>query len=521
MKHTLSCFLFSMIALLTLQACSDADYSGKYTDPSKTNTASCEKLMTGAFYAGKQYTFNSYMRIYVWDYLAISKFTQTLGFVNAEGRYENSIIYYEDRWKSFYNVLAQYRALENAYNLLPNEDKTDYEVFVWLTQIFTYDHLTQVMQCWGDVPFNKAGYLPVTDNVATSYAAYDDDVELFTNVLEELKNINTKLSNLNSISDRTSGYLPAQDFINKGDLKLWRKYCNSLRLRIAMLLADQGDLTTLGRATIKEMLENEATYPMVNDNSENIQAIPDSDGFDYENDYKNGWETSVYTNRASQAMIDALQGDARMPVFFDVNAKGEYIGIDTHDDYSKQDNLINKSNKEHYYCAYDSATFSRNKKLPGNIITSAEVSFLKAEAYQKGYASGDARAAFIKGMLLSTEMYYKINALSTFRPPLTASSATDVETFAKAKWDAAGNKEEAICTQEWLNFSFLQTTQAWSLIRRTGYPALYFQTDATAAEVKNVPNRLKYPPSETNSNKTNFNKVSSQNNYTDKLFWAK
>jgi hypothetical protein len=96
----------------------------------------------------------------------MSKFTQSLGLMNTDGRYENSDSYYEDRWENFYNVLTQYRVLENVNNNLKDEDKSDYEVFVLLARIFVYDHLIQVADCWGDVPFSKAGYLAVTGDVA-------------------------------------------------------------------------------------------------------------------------------------------------------------------------------------------------------------------------------------------------------------------------------------------------------------------------------------------------------------------
>jgi hypothetical protein len=480
--------------------------------------------MTGVFYTGREYTFNSYWRTFTWDYLAVAKFTQTLGFINSDGRYENSESYYEDRWENFYNVLTQYRELENTYDNLSDDDKPSYKVFVLLGRIFMYDHLTQVAECWGDIPFTEAGYLALTGDVSTALPAYDDDVEIFTTILSDLKDINTELAESTSLSTLTTSYLASQDFINGGDLTLWRRYCNSLRLRIAMLVADNGDLASTGQAAIKEMLADTSTYPMVENNSENIHVTPDTDGFNYGDEYKSGWESSTEsgaTNRASQAMIDALQDDSRMQVFFDANSAGNYVGIDTHDESSVQEPLFSLANSKNYYCAYDSATFSRNIYLPGNIITAAEVSFLKAEAYQKGYATGDAEAAFVEGLLQSTKMYYSFNATGTYRTALTAPSDSIIEAFATAKWTAAADKEEAIYTQEWLNFSFLQTTQSWSLIRRTGYPTLYFPTDNNASQVQDVPNRLKYPPSERNSNTANYQAVKSQDNYTDKLFWAK
>lgn len=522
MKKIYTILLLIGLLVSTMVACSEDDFGDKYADPSKINKASVEKLMTGVFYTGRDYTFNSYWRIFTWDYSAVSRFSQTLGFLNTDGRYANSDSYYEDRWNNFYDVLTQYRVLESAYGELPDTDKSNYEVFVLLSRIYMYDHLIQVADCWGDIPFTKAGFLAVNGNLKESYPTYDAAESIYATVLADLKSINEKLANMTSLPSVISTYLTAHDFINGGDLTLWRKYCNSLRLRVATRVADNGSLTAEGRAAIQEMLADSATYPMVDSNSENIDVTPDEDGFNYGEQYQNGWETwKGQLNRASHAMVTALEGDSRMEILFDTNSQGNYVGVDPQMDYATQLSFFEKNNKEVYYSAYDTATFSRNRKLPGIILSAAEVALYKANAINKGYASGNAKESFVKGMVLSTEFYYQVNSTATYRTPTTAPTTATVTTFAQKKWDNATNKEEAIATQIWLNFGFLQTSQAWADIRRSGYPNLHFLTDNSSAVNPNVPNRLRYPPSERNSNTTNYNTVKDKDNYTDKMFWAK
>ncbi|MDR3129008.1 MAG: hypothetical protein LBU03_02000 [Tannerellaceae bacterium] len=48
MKQLFSIFL-AFVSLCLLINCSDANFSDKYADPSKTSEVSCEKLMTGVF----------------------------------------------------------------------------------------------------------------------------------------------------------------------------------------------------------------------------------------------------------------------------------------------------------------------------------------------------------------------------------------------------------------------------------------------------------------------------------------
>ncbi len=81
-------------------------------------------------------------------------------------------------------------------------------------------------------------------------------------ILSDLDEVNTYL-NGRSLTANASTYLNAEDYVNNGDITLWRKYVNSLRLRVATHLASNGDLVSEARAAIKTMLENPGTYPMV------------------------------------------------------------------------------------------------------------------------------------------------------------------------------------------------------------------------------------------------------------------
>ena len=98
-----------------------------------------------------------------------------------------------------------------------------------------------------------------------------------------------------------------------------------------------------------------------------------------------------------------------------------------------------------------------------------------------------------------------------------------VEAYADQVWDTFTNKLEANMTMKWVHYGIIQPTQAYTDIRRTGFPTLTYPTDNTAQVVKNLPNRIKWPNSELANNAVNFNAaVAAQTNeYTTKLFWAK
>jgi hypothetical protein len=501
-------------------SCSDVDFSEKYPNPAETTAVSCEKIMTGVFLKGCDYTLKGYLGVFGWESYGVSRFAQTLGFINSTGRYETGEAYYAHRWNNFYNLLPQFRLLEKTYNELPDAVKPDYRVFMLLSKIYMLDHLSQVCDAWGDVPYSKAGYLPITGEVADARPAYDTAESICETMLNDLKTINDELSVM-SVSHLTVGYLTAHDFFNKGDLLLWRKYGNSLRLRIALRVSSNGSLTAKAQQTISEMLQDPAHYPMIDNNDEATQALPDDDGFAaYATSPRQAYETwSGEFNRASAAMVNALQGDPRIEVIFDKNGNGEYQGVETDTPYAEQYSLFYEN--RNYYSAFDSATFSRNNRIPGVTVTAAEVSFAKAEAYQRGLAAGDAKAAFIEGILQSTAFYFRLNHASAYRPAVTQPGDAAVRAFAEEKWNAATDKLEAIGIQRWLNYGVLQPAQAWAEIRRTGFPALTFADDAAAQTVRQPPNRFRYPKSEVDLNTENYNAVRPKDNWTTKMFWAK
>jgi len=501
-------------------ACSDESYNEKYLNPSETTTVTPEKVMTGVFWRGCNYTFKGYYGIFGWESYAVSRYSQILGFINSVGRYEIGETYYSDRWNNFYNLLPQYRLLEKTYDELPDASKSDYRVFLLLAKVYMLDHLSQVSDAWGDIPYTEAGFLPLTGNVAEARPAYDTAESIYETILNDLKEINGELASM-SVSSLTGSYLSSNDFFNKGDLTKWRKYCNSLRLRIAMRVSSNGSLATKAQQAISEMLSNASQYPMVNNNDEITKGTPDEDGFSaWARDPQNAYETWVGEfNRASDAMVKAMADDPRIDVFFDKNGEGNYQGVDLTTEYSEQYSLLYEN--RNYYSAFDSATFSRNRLIPGITVSAAEVSFAKAEAYQRGIASGDAKAEFVKGIQQSVDFYFWLNSLSAYRPPVAKPSSATILAFAEERWNTATDKLEAIGVQKWINYGILQPAHAWAEIRRTGYPKLSFPDDNAAQILKQVPNRFRYPKSEVDLNTENYNAVKSKDNWTDKMFWAK
>ena len=535
MKKTIYSLILVVASLAALTACSKKDFDSKYYDPSKTTTVTPDKMMTGTFMAGRDYTYNAYWRMYTWDNY-FGKLAQTIGFgVQSGTMYFINDGYASDRWGNFYKTLTQYRVAVKTWEEEDEEAKKADRIFLALSEVFLYDHLSQIVDIWGPVPFSKAGFLGVTNEMADSYPAYDTDVDLYKMMLTELDKLYTEISAYKStMTDLVNTKLEKQDFINGGDLDKWLLYANALRLRLGVHVAAQGSLTSEGKAAVAAA----AQRALPTDWASSIKVISDYDGFNYWESFRDGFKD--INNVANQKMIDAMQvageNDPRLPVIYIPNEAGDYFG-EYITETSEEQNEHNTYNEyeERYYARLNGATFTYNNLLQSPVFSAAEAYFLLAEAYQQGYASGNAKDAFVKGVVASTEQYFNQNVYSDQTKGSNAQyfkkfaetdipSKADVIAYANKVWDKYTDKMDAIMTQKWLHFGIMQAPQAWTDLRRTGYPKLDYPADNGASViVKNIAQRVKYPNSELTNNRANYdaNAASFTDDYYTVLFWAK
>ena len=84
----------------------------------------------------------------------------------------------------------------------------------------------------GDVPFSEAGRLSQNGgDYGKSYPKYDKAEDLYKKMLDDLKSYADELSTLTIKTGISAGFR-TQDYILKGDVVAWRRYVNSLRLRM-------------------------------------------------------------------------------------------------------------------------------------------------------------------------------------------------------------------------------------------------------------------------------------------------
>ena len=448
-KMNIGAFVVSGGLLLAASGCTESDFDSKYEDPSKVNQVTISNLMVGVFQKVKDYDVYEYGRFFGFDSQFVGKYAQTFGYSYSGGMYSPGYTPAIDgQWDNLYSALTQYRKMESLYNEENDTQKAQDEAFMLAAKVQLYDFFAATVDIFGDMPFSKACTLPLTNDVNGSYAPYDKAEDIYRTILGELKEIAPRFR-LVTVPKNFS----TQDFINLGNMEKWERYANSLRLRLAMRVATQGALQEEGRAAIKEMLENPAGYPLVEEQENNIFIINQKSG---QLNFTAGSGLGDWTtNRlASGAIIDRMlshgnydmnssdpqsgvyikgEDDPRIllnynPVSITNRQTGQvdehrYLGTDltVADELTEYYNAqaqdeVNTANKG-FSQITQRGFFWENDKFDMLIMASPEIHFLKAEAYAMGYGvtqdMSKAEEEFKTAVSQSVTLYYYYDSIGS------------------------------------------------------------------------------------------------------------
>lgn len=545
--------------LLTLGACSEYDFDSKYEDPSKVTTVSISNLMVGVFQRVKDYDLYEYNRFFGFDSQFVGKYAQTFGYTYSSSMYTPGYTpFIDSQWDNLYSALTQLRKLESLYNEESTGQQEQDEAFLLAARLQVYDFFAATVDVFGDMPFSKACTLPLTNDVQQSYAPYDKAEDIYRTILSELKEMAPRFRTI-----PVPRNFSTQDFINWGDMDKWERYANSLRLRLAMRVASQGELAEEGRAIIKEILENPTEYPLIEEQANNVFITNQKSG---QLNFTAGSGLGDWvTNRlASGPVIDRMLSHGNYNMESSDPLTGTYV--EGTDDprillYYNPVKIVNRNTgqtDEHRYLGTDVSVsdelteyynsqaedelittnkgfsqitqngfFWQNDKFDMLIMASPEIHFIKAEAYAMGYGVAQdmtrAEEEFKTAVSQSIRLWYYYDSIGTGENTRRYEAPTNeaIVAFADARWKSSDytDKLDAIITQKWVHFAFLVSREAWSDLRRTGYPSgLVFPE--VAGTIPNVPNRWRYPTTEVNYNPY-YKDVQAEDTYYTKLFWAK
>lgn len=381
----------------------------------------------------------------------------------------------DTNWEYLYRILNNIRTIQAQ---MPETSNAAY-----ISNIMEAHIMQIATDRWRDVPYSMAckmgeGYLTPT---------YDKQEDIYPALLDLLKKTADNMANNPGADDVSGG-----DIVFGGDMDLWQRYCNSLRLRMAIRISEVSK--SLAQSTIEEVLGNPEKYPIIENNDQNAMFNWLSTNSSYYEPIADAYRTRKSEFCAPDIMVDYMNDtkDPRIGVYFAPTAnsvkegKKEYAGHAIGEPQGPANGIASVSVWGYKY----------GQDLGGVSpwMRSSEVMFYIAEAKHLGWNVGNyatsVEDAYNQGVMLSMDE----NGVST----------EDAEAYLAGKGKFDGTIDQ-VWYEEWVAM-FKQGMEGWSLYRRTGVPKTNHIANGRAAKYKdhNVPPfRSPYPDTERNLNGSN------------------
>jgi hypothetical protein len=506
-----------LLALLIVPAatiaCHDA-YDALFLDPDKSTTAKIEYLFTqGLVDADFPIAYGEW---YWQVYNNVATWAQVSGTVNDVNMMRPLGDQWQNTWTDYYTKAAMdLREMRVIYDRLPAGQQASYEVYLHLAKIVNAFTTARTTDLWGDIPYSEAFTARQTSG-QNLFPKFDTQESVYDAILKDLKDASDALRSLSVIHPA----LATQDLLLKGDIVGWRRFANSLRLRLAMRLSEVAPAKA--QAIVQEILGDSASYPLVEANTQNIAWNMDPSWvYDHNSLGNRSRATSELPQKvlAPKLMLDMMvaANDPRLAIVFDTvfdsdSATPRYIGLPSSP--ARQPATVDSTR----FSRLSALMFRHNDNFPGYMMTAAEVQFLKAEAYMRGWAAGDAKAAYDNALALSVDQYYTTyNRNSAVSPKVPAPSSATVDSFISGPTVAYDGTLQRIATQKWIHLGIVQPYEAWAELRRTDYPVL--PPDSLGGRLLERTVRIVYPSSEIASNSQNYEAVRAKDTPTTRVWW--
>jgi hypothetical protein len=367
-------------------------------------------------------------------------------------------------------------------------------------QIWKVYLMHRVTDAWGSVPYFEA-FKGLEGNRTP---AYDPQEEIYRTMLDTL---DAAAERIDPSIQGNRFRLGSADLLYNDDLTKWRRFANSLRLRLALRVAEAAP--DLAREHV-----NDAFAGGLMQSSDDSALRPTSGEGQFITQNPLSILYGFNDDRLSETLIDTLRAldDPRLTVYADTIATfgilqdtlafrglpnglsgGTLSGIQAFE-YSRLGSRLRRSD------------------APVPVMRYAEVKFLQAEAALRGWGSGSAQAHYEEGIRASLAYY-----------DVPASARDDYLSQPGVAWNAGGSgaaQLEQIITQKWIAL-FTQGLELWAEYRRTGYPTLQpIPTDGQTGGA--VPSRMLYPNVERTTNTQNVEDAAQQiggDAMTTDLWW--
>ncbi len=406
-------------------------------------------------------------------------------------------------YNSFYNAL---RDLNNVIEISGSAGENNYVGIAKVLRAHLFSFMTDA---YGDLPYSDA----IRAKEDVNYPKFDSQEEIYAGILAELVEANTLLG---SSPENVDG-----DILFGGDVLRWKKFANSLQLRVLMRLSDRRDPS----ADMQRILDNPQEFPVFTSNE-------DAAALQYLQDVPN--QHPLYTTRAGsfdeyrlsekmELVLKELQDPRLFAYAQPTNASGAGI-LGEQEDYQGVPNGLGDEEALQYSPSGDPARGGSNYISRVGLLWScsactaladpvgyqavlmgySELQFVLAEAAERGFISAGSPEVYYRDGIQASLDYYQQRYLLINQSEIAAKLVVDDSYYAQPGVSYSGStaqKLEKIGTQKWLAL-FFSGMEGWYDWRRTGYPEI---KPGPAAFINTVPVRYMYPGSVQSLNGENYN----------------
>ncbi|HEX6040245.1 SusD/RagB family nutrient-binding outer membrane lipoprotein [Longimicrobium sp.] len=382
---------------------------------------------------------------------------------NDEDRYTPRAGIPTEIWENFYAG-----TLQDLLRVKEMADEADDDNLWAVAEIMSAYDFMMLTDLFGDVPYSEA--LSLEADIQNP--KYDAQADIYPDLLRRLREAVARIDASAELSAAEG------DLLYEGDMQGWVNFANSLRMRIAMRMADTPK-SSLART---EFAAAWGTAQVIDDVSE--QADLDWPGAQpaqnpiYEQIVLGGRPGDF---RLSRALVDTLTSlaDPRLAVFAQPAATdGAYRGLPNGLTPAQVGGTYNTSGSYSTIGSY----FLR-PETPSVLMSAAEVLLLGAEGAQRGWIAASPETLYEAGISASFEQY----------------DVDGADAYVNQAKVTYGGLED-IWLQKWIAL-FMAGPEAFNEFRRTGTPNLQLSANAST---ETFPARIPYPQEEALYNSKNF-----------------
>lgn len=418
------------------------------------------------------------------------------------GRYDLGSDFGARDWGTFYSLSGDppngmfVLATQMLYGAQALEPPNPNQVAVAkIMRVLAAHNLTDL---YGDVPYFDAVKGGDPDNPVIR-PAYDAQADIYDHLFSELADATSM------INPGMAGFAGG-DLMYAGDMERWRRFGNSLRLRLAMRIAEvnPGKAQSEAAAAVAGGVMEDHSHTAKLQYS---AAAPD------QNPMWVGFVERPGDYRPAKTTADSMlaRGDPRIRFHLDptvdyqagrttVKFRGMPHGYADDRPFDEND----PPSRDFFYVSQVGAWHLR-PEAPAFFMEYAETLLLQAEAAYRGWIQGSAQDFYQRGVTASMEVYAEdlpADAGAFITPPVAGISQAEIDAYLAhplVAWDGGQPQLELIYLAYWFQL-WDQGVEAFNKYRRTNVPYNVPGIDAFNAK---VPQRWPYPRSEQTFNETN------------------